>query len=87
MARRAVRVTGETVEARGEAAHAGYSPVEVRAVALGAGAGTREKRGPVIDIPVRGMFAGVRVYDRFVVRGAAAGNNGKGHNGRGSAGQ
>ncbi len=53
--------------------------MKVRTMAFGARAGGREERGPVINIPVRRVLAGIRVDDCFVVRCTAAAG-GENHN-------
>lgn len=48
--------------------------MKVRAVALRAHAGVSQKCGPVVNVPVGGMLAGVGIDDRLVVRRAASGD-------------
>jgi hypothetical protein len=46
--------------------------VKINAMTHSALAGVRDVRSPVVNIPVRGVLAGVRVYECILIRAAAA---------------
>lgn len=60
------------IEGRGKTTDFGHAAVKINAMTRSALAGVRDVRSPVVNIPVRGVFAGIRIYDRVLIRGAAA---------------
>ena len=67
-------MAAHSVESGGKTAYAGNAALEVRPVTLGAAARVSGERGPVVRDPVCRMLAGIRVYDRLLIRAAASGD-------------